>query len=304
MSYLALAVPSMASPVHTGMVPPNSAVAACTLDDLIANTFAITMFNSSRTQPVRERFLKEGIALRFIPGVNGTEMSMDEVHANQKMRLSTLIDQCKQYSAGKDSCDNINLDGFKAADLGCSMAHRNIFEEVSVNDVPCALVIEDDTIPVPHFKKKLQSLLSQLPPDFGTLPDTVKLDNTFEVLDAGGGHKIAGCAHGPPPLKQNNITLAEGPGICTSGYILSKKAAAAYRTLQSPLWLGADQIFNANFVQVVLGPLGLIPRVFHSVPQLVWQDPDIPSLLGHDIPKDKIPPNPPLPPLPSPPPSL
>ena len=49
-------------------------------------------------------------------------------------------------------------------EIGCSLSHRKIYESIVENDIPLALILEDDVIPVKTSKKKINELIKELSP--------------------------------------------------------------------------------------------------------------------------------------------
>jgi len=53
--------------------------------------------------------------------------------------------------------------------VGCAMSHKMIWEDVVQNKKKLVLVVEDDAVILPDFRKKISSLISELPPQWDIL---------------------------------------------------------------------------------------------------------------------------------------
>lgn len=62
-------------------------------------------------------------------------------------------------------CTRFCTDGM----LGCALSHIGVWKRVRDDDLPCALVLEDDVELVPGFASKLRAALRQVPDDYDLL---------------------------------------------------------------------------------------------------------------------------------------
>jgi hypothetical protein len=129
-----------------------------------------------------------------------------------------------------------------------------------LNQVPCALVLENDAVLSSSFTTRLRS---------------VQLPTQFDVI------KLEGCnkpqPHGAKSVPK--VTSGQG-GWCSAAYLVSLEGAQLLRKLQTPIWLAADGAFrfadisynrNKNLGGVLARNGARFIRVFHVVPLLAWQ---------------------------------
>lgn len=96
-----------------------------------------------------------GIEPIIVPAFDGRKMSMDELVAKG------------QYNdeVSKRSFDRSLLLG----EIGCTLSHFSIYERMVKEDIPVALVVEDDAQFAPDARQRLEALLKAAPPDWAII---------------------------------------------------------------------------------------------------------------------------------------
>ena len=169
-----------------------------------------------------------------------------------------------------------------AGELALALSHRNIYDAVLMNRLPCALVLESDAAFIDGFGERLRAMA--LPARF----DVLKLEGCNGESAAHPAEASANAT--APPFR-----AARGQGgWCSAAYLLSWQGARLLRALQTPVWLQSDGAFraldplnnrqldaalarmssdpkwNATLTERFGGPLRAV-RVFHTVPPMAWQ---------------------------------
>ena len=166
------------------------------------------------------------------------------------------------------------------SEVGCALAHRNVYDRVVAESLPCALVLEDDATPTPDFVSALRGL--HMPRD--GFWDVIKLDNTANLSPDRG---MAGCVSTPGPtgvdLAMASATASamasmttprteRGGGCVVYHGLHSLQGARTLRRLQEPLWLAADEVFNEARAATVLEPLGMSLATYRALPHSLYQN--------------------------------
>lgn len=127
--------------------------------------------------------------------------------------------------------------------FGCYMSHVHVWRSVVFENIPLLVILEDDVELEHTFSSSLQSVLSQLPDNWGAL----YLGGCFRKL----GSKLG-----------DRLYLSRG-GLCTHGYVISKLGASVL--LNGPAIQSNEPVDHMMDRAVVSGIL----LAFHVEPPLV-----------------------------------
>ena len=246
---------------------------ACSTRALLANTFALGFASSSRLPALRERWTAAGATLSIFPAVNASELDTNALRAAAEPRR-----RASEFTYAERAPLQFGPPGLMHDNTwGTALAHRNLYEYIVANSIPCALVIEDDAVPVDDFAQKLQGIVAELPGDFGHSPDVIKLDDSaLQGEDHENSRlRMSGCALKPEVAAVGPAAtsrLVRGSGYCTTAYVVSLRGADALLRLQTPTWLTADMVWVGARADIVLAPLNMSLRMHRTEPALVYQD--------------------------------
>ena len=145
-----------------------------------------------------------------------------------------------------------------------------MYDRVLLNELPCALVLENDAKLASAFAQRLHAL---------SVPweevDLLKL-GSCEIAPANHGAHATATPHDwvRRPLR----LVAGSGGWCTSGYIITQRAARIVRDVQTPVWTVADgalRLWDNSTRAAVRMRSGASPpalRVRHTLPFVVTQN--------------------------------
>ena len=111
--------------------------------------------------------------------------------------------------------------------VGCAMTHKYIWEDVATTKKDLVLILEDDAVILPDFRKKISSIISELPATWDIL-----------YLGSGGG----GGRGDPAPLTLRNS------GKKSISPHLAQPASRIYGLFGYVInWRGAERLLNRVF---------------------------------------------------------
>ena len=195
---------------RAAVLPPPAT--SCTADIAFSHVFAITSAVSLRNSHLKQQCAGEGLRCTLVPDV--PKDLLDVTKLQRMARTSTF--PTMPYIP---SLPRYNL---SAGDFACALAHRNVYDLIHMNSIPCALVLENDIKLTSHFEQHVRRL------------DVAwSTSNAFDVL------KLQRCVNsdkGPRPIAlSRTIKTMEGHGgPCTSAYIITLEAARRVRRAQTP----------------------------------------------------------------------
>jgi glycosyl transferase family 25 len=129
----------------------------------------------------------------------------------------TLVDAVEGNKLGQSYKDQVNPDGnMSPASLGCYLSHVRLYEHVVANDIPVALILEDDTVVHPSLGAFLKSGCQSLDFDYCLLGSWDRGDQGFVFYDANSGVEIGDGL--------NAYRLSTGP-YCLNAYLISLEGA-------------------------------------------------------------------------------
>jgi hypothetical protein len=167
-----LSVPSPFDPIHGVLDAAEPPSATCTAELALQHVFAITTLESSRNANLRHQCTQAGLRCRYVPAVRANELAV--------MRLREAV--FKQVSRFKRALWWTHpLNNGTAGEFALALSHRNVFDAVILEQLPCAIVLENDAVLAPGFVPRLLSL--QLPAvfDLGKLEGCMWRDPAQEL---------------------------------------------------------------------------------------------------------------------------
>ncbi|MDR0534523.1 MAG: glycosyltransferase family 25 protein [Verrucomicrobiales bacterium] len=175
------------------------------------NCFVINLESAAGRREEMSRQLRGlGISFEIFPAVDGRKMTEQELRTH--------------YDAGKAAREREKMTG---AEIGCALSHLGIYRKMVEQNIPQALVLEDDADLSPDLKPVLERLAEH----YAAEQEIVVLLN-----------------HVPNYLKRSQVELMEGRtlarthGLCWSshGYFITLKAAQRMLERLHPVWIVAD----------------------------------------------------------------
>ena len=249
------------------MAAATPAYTECTIDIALRHVFAITLLGSSRNVALAQTCAEERLPCVFTPAV-----SKDVLDPAQ---LAKISHSAPTLLGARSSIIQHNL---TAGEFALSLSHRNVYDTIILNQIPCAIVFESDAALVRGFAMQLRSL--HLPAEL----DLLKLESCNRATGARGSSASA------TPTMTTRLARGQGFGWGAAAYLVTARGARLLRALQTPVWLQADAAFrvldprNNRHLNEALAALaanpgrwnvtnpGLRPiEIFHSVPFLAWQ---------------------------------
>lgn len=173
-----------------------------------------------------------GLDVEIIKAVNGKQLSKDEV-----MKLS------------RDFYSN----GMTLGELGCSLSHLSVYQRIVDENIPLALIMEDDV----EINKNIFYVLRALDKLNAKNPNksnVILLNKTTEYIDT-FKKNITG------PYYLVNVIEAAG----TYGYVINNYAAQCLLDFLQPVWLEADKWRFLNERRIIKVK-AVIPPVISTMP--------------------------------------
>jgi glycosyl transferase family 25 len=102
-----------------------------------------------RRAVITEQMDRLGLPFEFVDGVDGKQLSDDEV--------SELYDKKRAYrQEGRR---------FSLGEIGCALSHIKAYRKIVEDDIPCALILEDDAWLTPSIVGVLEAMEGKFTPD-------------------------------------------------------------------------------------------------------------------------------------------
>ncbi len=205
-----------------------------------------------RRSSIQKRIDKAGVEAVFIDGVNGSVMSDEEV--------ADVYDSAKRKRYfGRD---------MTKGEIGCLLSHRKIFTKMVDEDIPVAVILEDDVIFEPDFKQALKAIM--LSP---IKWDVIRFLGSKKIYKR-GCRKIASLGD----TRYQFARLPTAPGGA-HGYILTLDAAKTMLEHMQKNWIPIDTLQGRCW------ETGLETLVLYPAP--LYPDPTVQSVIGNDTRFDK-----------------
>jgi glycosyl transferase family 25 len=186
---------------------------------------------TQRREFVRQRFEAAGIDFELIDGVDGDELAPSDIARYSRRRA--LFEIARPMTRG---------------DLGCSLSHLYLYERIVHDDIPMAVIMEDDVDPTECLVPVLAEL-ARLPSDW----EVLTLHSLFDVSE-------------PSPVSDELI--AGEFLVCryrktvfgTQCYVIKQAAAKRALAVGQPVCMPPDELlFRARPARLVV--YGLEPKV-------------------------------------------
>lgn len=141
-------------------------------------------------------------------------------------------------------------------EIGTTLSHLGIYRKMVDQDIPCAVILEDDVILAPDFATLLAS------GDAGSLDTVFKAEQPVMVQMT---HVARGFRAGAIPLGSRQLVRPHGGVWLTSGYFITQAAARNLLRALHPVWMVADhwRYFERE---------GLL-TLYALTPNTVWESP-------------------------------
>jgi len=163
-----------------------------------------------RREEISSQLHALGISFEIFPAVDGRKMTESELQ--------------QHYDAAKAAREREKM---TRAEIGCALSHLGIYRKMVEQDIPHALILEDDA----DLSPDLKLVLDQLEHRYTAEQEIVVLLN-----------------HVPNYLKRSRTDLMEGRklaktyGLCWSshGYFITRQAAQRMLEKLHPVWIVTD----------------------------------------------------------------
>jgi glycosyl transferase family 25 len=123
---------------------------------------------------VRQAFAAAGLDFELVDAVDGTSLTADDRRAYSRMRAL--------YDLGR---------GLSAGEVGCALSHLSLLRRLVDEDLPDALIVEDDVAPGPQLERLLltrERMLSRC--DVVTFCRLSRTAEPVPVMDLGEGIRL------------------------------------------------------------------------------------------------------------------
>lgn len=190
--------------------------------------------DQKRRDMMQKRLDEAGVPYEFFEAVNGYELGPDDMGFYDSKK------RCRYF--GRD---------LMPGELGCLLSHYKIYEKMDKENIPYAVVLEDDVIFEEDFDEVLQALLDS--------------DVEWDVIRFLGSKKIyrRGCRKIAPLTGRYGLArLPTAPGGA-HGYLLSLNAARTMLSHMQRNWLPIDTLqgrtWETGLETLVVYPAPLYP---------------------------------------------
>ncbi|WP_387463061.1 glycosyltransferase family 25 protein [Photorhabdus sp. RM323S] len=177
-------------------------------------TFIINLKHSiERRKRIEEQCIKLNLDYEFIEAVDGRLLSQEELQ-RQTRELS---------------------DAITLGEIGCALSHIKIYRNIVENNIPMALILEDDVI----LNERLPEFLNEIQQKKIIAPSAILLSKASQYFERSKYKLLCG-------VDIKSVLSAS----LTCGYILNNQAAKNLIDFLYPVWLVADrwEFFRENGV--------------------------------------------------------
>lgn len=205
------------------------------------HTFIVSLPKDRERREFLERQLA-GLDMPFsvFDAVHGKSLSAEELAAN--------------YDAGK-AVRLFNRE-MSRGEIGCALSHVGIYRQMVEQDIPYALVLEDDAS---ILDRELPGILSRLAQVYAAQTPVAVLLNHVKRYDGNKKH----------PLDDSRCIYDAYRAVCTHAYFITKAGAEKLLRNLYPVYVVADkwEYFQEKYIPVkalVPYPVGLAPSSVSS----------------------------------------
>jgi len=209
----------------------------------------------------------EGIPFHFFYGADKKELDIED------LQQSGVYDPARAKELHRY---NKTMNG---GQIGCSLSHKWVYQDILRNGYRNALILEDDVVPTTEGLAALSAIFAELPPDWELLyMDYAK--NTHKPLSGTLKQFIYHLQHFFKQLKYSHQTIRHlyaapysehlriaGFHDYTSAYAITAPAAKKLIELQTPLAFVADHLLAHAASNGILKSFICIPRIFSQESQ-------------------------------------
>ncbi|QHB18207.1 glycosyltransferase family 25 protein [Mannheimia pernigra] len=110
--------------------------------------FIISLKDSTRRKEISARLNSLGLAFEFFDAVYGKELT------EEQLKQIDFEFYPKKYAAKKP---------LTLGEIGCALSHIKMYEHIVANNIPEAIILEDDAIVSLYFKQILKDVLRKVP---------------------------------------------------------------------------------------------------------------------------------------------
>lgn len=173
------------------------------MNNFIDNIYVINMDKDiERLNNIKKECNKNNIKFERFPGIDANKLSIKE-------KNKYVTNFCQKF------CTN--------GMIGCGMSHIKIYEDVIKKNYNNVLILEDDVYFIKNFKKKLNTILEELPKDYDILYiGAVGLSNKEISFDINLIFKLISNKNNKQDNNYKNIFCPIFP-LGTHGYIISNQ---------------------------------------------------------------------------------
>ena len=190
--------------------------------------------DEGRRQAMLKRAAEMGLDLEFFEAVNGRNLSSDQMELYDSKK--------RRHFFGRD---------LTFGEIGCLLSHRAIYEKMIRENIPVAIILEDDVI----FEPDVKEVFAALP--YSSVPwDVIRFLGSTKIY-ARGCRKIA-----PLIGRYWMARLPTAPGGA-HGYMIKREAAQVMLTHMQKNWLPIDTLqgrtWETGLETLVVYPAPLYP---------------------------------------------
>ena len=222
-----------------GIASTNAVFEVMPAADWTSKMFVINLSDargSTRRNWLESVAARTGIQIVYVDAVDKETLDYDRLHL-----------------LGADLRERAGHWDLTVGEIALSMSHQKIYQKMLDENIPVALIAEDDVDPCEDFLRRLAQTAAMLKNiEF----DVVKLEYCVEDL----------------AKPDDAIELREGGGgACTACYVVSNNGARILRDANTPVWMNADGIMHPHHLATVNQHL----RQFHISPPVARQSLDL-----------------------------
>ncbi|WP_339633469.1 glycosyltransferase family 25 protein [uncultured Sneathiella sp.] len=216
------------------------------ISETLPPVFVINRLNDDhRRADMTERLAKVGLSATFIEAVDGYQLDIDNLPEYDREKRRRYF--------GKD---------LKAGEIGCLLSHKKIYEKMVAENIPRALILEDDVFLADKFKDVLEDIQRT------SLPwDLIRFVGHGKVFDI-GFRRLAALRH------DYSITRVPTSPSGAYAYLLTLGAANRLLRFMQKNWVPVDIIHSRAW------QTGLETLLIHPSP--ITPDLDGPSTIGDE----------------------
>jgi len=217
--------------------------------------FVISLPQATQKQELIKRHMQRlGIPFEFVSGVDGRLLSEDE--------LQKVFDKEKSYNYFKWYRNRTGSAGVELSrgEIGCTLAHRKVYQKIVVENIERAVVLEDDVLVTEDFLPIIEKVIANIEQNSIEKNLIIKLDDTLSSSYGGFGKlgiKLKNVLN--RSLRPIKIKIDKELAIVKTsmnfggaqGYIIDNAAAKTMLNVNNPVFIISDEWnYYANFITI------------------------------------------------------